>query len=227
VKKEIIVAAAISAAFHLGLLYGGGHGQDQNIIDGVILSDEDTVKETPPPPPPPPANAQGESEQTLPESLLPDELLSPGLNEPPASSVSMDALSQFVKPEAPHPPRPDSMVTVGIPTGARHAGGAGARAAVVFSIDQLDHIPEVRYQPSPRYPLELKSAMIEGEVVLILFVDEMGRVADVEVKSATNTGFVNNALETVRKWRFEPGLRKGKPVSFRMQQAIPFRIARQ
>lgn len=222
-KKEIIVAAAFSAAFHLGLIFGGGSGEDAAATTDVILTDEKAEKEAPPPPPPPPqTSAQGEDQQDVQESILPDDLLAPGLNEPPASSVSMDALTQFVKPEAPHPPRPD--VAVGIPTGARHAGAAGIKSSVVFSLDQLDHVPEVRYQPKPRYPYELQSAGIEGEVVLILYVDERGTVADIDVKSVTNPGFVNNAVDAVRKWRFEPGLRKGKPVPFKMQQAIPFTI---
>ncbi len=224
-KKEILLAAVLSALFHMGLLFGGGSGKTESVATVVTLT-EDSPKDVPPPPPPPTPTAPGDSdEEVQPEAILPEEMLSPGLNEPPASSASIDALTQFVKPEPPHEVRTDAL-TVGIPTGAQRSGGTGAKAAIVFSTDQLDHPPEVRYQPAPQYPYEMKTAGIEGQVDIKLYVDTDGRVYDVEVVRATNPGFIQAAVETVRKWRFEPGLRKGKVVNFVMLQPIPFKVAK-
>jgi protein TonB len=223
-KKEILLAAVLSALFHMGLLLGGGSGKAESAATVVTLT-ADSPKDAPPPPPPPPPIAPGDSdEEVQPEAILPEEMLSPGLNEPPASSASIDALTQFVKPEPPHEVRTDTLA-VGIPTGAQRSGGTGAKAAIVFSTDQLDHPPEVRYQPAPQYPYELRMGGVEGQVDLKLYVDTNGRVFDVEVARATNPGFINAAMEAVRRWRFEPGLRKGKAVNFVMLQPIPFRLA--
>jgi len=223
-KKEILLAAVLSALFHLGLLFGGGSGKAESVATVVTLT-ADLPKDTPPPPPPPPPTAPGDSDEAVqPEAILPEEMLSPGLNEPPASSASIDALTQFVKPEPPHEVRTDTLA-VGIPTGAQRSGGSGAKAAIGFSTDQLDHPPEVRYQPAPQYPYEMRMGSIEGQVDLKLYVDTNGRVFDVEVVRSTNPGFIQAAVEAVRKWRFEPGLRKGKVVNFVMLQPIPFRLA--
>ena len=137
----------------------------------------------------------------------------------------MDTLSQFVKPEAPRPPRPEGMRTLGIPTGAQRASGAvGAKVNLVFSLEDLDRIPAVRYEATPNYPPELKRSRIEGEIHLLLVVDASGRVAHAEVEYYSNPGFDEPAVRAAYRWRFEPGLRNGSPVSFRMRLPILFHI---
>ncbi|MFA5257479.1 MAG: energy transducer TonB [Opitutales bacterium] len=227
VKKEILISAAASGILICGLVLGFGGSGNGDGTDVTTVNDVGLTENAPPPPPPPPPPAAvkgGDQDQPVSDVLLPDDLLSPGLNEPPASSVAIDVLSQYVKPEAPRPPRPDSMVTVGIPTGAQRAGAAGAKANVIFSLDELDRVPEARFKASPIYPFDMRSAGIEGSVVMILFVDPNGRVIDVSVVKATNAGFINAAVEAARKWRFEPGVRKGAPVSFKMSLPMTFSI---
>jgi protein TonB len=98
-------------------------------------------------------------------------------------------------------------------------GGAGDD----FSLGDLDQPPRPVYQPNPRYPGSLQKQSIGGTVHVMFVVDPSGRVENVMVKKSTHQGFEREALAAVRKWRFEPGKRKGKAVAFRMQ--IPIRFA--
>ena len=220
-RKQIILAACLSAILHLGLLFGF-NGSQSKTDETQIIEEVDLVHEEKEELIKPPAKVEGEEQDETEEALLPEELLAPGLNEITSTSVSLDALAQFVKPEAVRPPRPDAVVTVGIPSGSQHNSGAGAKKAIVFSVDQLDKIPEARFKVAPKYPYELRASNIDGVVELLLIVDSNGRVEDITVQRSTNVGFEKNAVDAVRKWRFDKGLRNGVPVSFKMHLPIHF-----
>ena len=224
-KKELAIAAALSACFHLGFLFGFGDGTTAE--ETLITQEEVGLTDATPPPPPPPV-VKGEEENDAPvneDILLPEDLLSAGLSDSPVSSVAIDALTQVVRPEALRPPRPDSL-QVGIPSGAQRNSAAKARDTIKFTLKDLDKIPQAIYKAAPQYPLDLRNSNISGEVTMILYVDQRGRVVDVDVVSSTNPGFINNAVEAARKWRFEPGMRQGTAVSFKMQLPMKFNVPR-
>lgn len=223
-RKELIMAIALSALLHVGLLFGfNGNHEEEVETTTVVMDVELTEDETPPPPPPPPAVVGESEEQEVSDVLLPEDLLAPGLSEPPPTAVTVDVLAQFVKPEAPRPPRPDSTL-VGIPTGAQRAGAAGAKAALVFTLEQLDRVPAARYRASPRYPEDLRRAGINGSVQVMLYVDPQGRVMNAEIFKSDNPGFNQAALDAAFKWRFEPGVRQGEAVSFKMLLPLNFTV---
>jgi protein TonB len=224
---RVPAAIALSVAFHLLILYGPGRGQTGVAEAQAEAVDVILVAETAPPPPPPPATVAAEETPPEDELVLPDEFLGAGLAEPPPSAVSVDVLSQFVRPEAPRPPRPEGMRTLGIPTGAQRASGAaGAKVELVFSLEDLDRIPAVRYEATPVYPPDLRRSSISGEVDVLLIVDASGRVANATVQFSSNPGFEESALRAAYKWRFEPGIRNGSPVSFKMLLPLKYRINR-
>ena len=90
----------------------------------------------------------------------------------------------------------------------------------------LDNAPRMRVQLPPKYPYEAKRDALEGEVVVEFGVDESGRVFDPHVVSSTNAIFEDPTLVAVGKWRFEPGRRDGKAVSFRMMVPVEFHLGR-
>jgi protein TonB len=98
---------------------------------------------------------------------------------------------------------------------------------MVFTLDQLDRVPQVRgMRAEPKYPPDLKRAGVEGEVQVFLVVETNGRVVEASIHKSSNPGFNQPAIDAVLRWRFEPGLVKGKPVAFKMIAPINFNINR-
>jgi len=58
-------------------------------------------------------------------------------------------------------------------------------------------------------------AKIDGEVWMEAVVLETGRVGEIEVTKSLDTtyGLDDEAIKALRRWRFEPGMRDGSPVS--------------
>lgn len=81
-----------------------------------------------------------------------------------------------------------------------------------FDVSDLDRRAEPVSQVSPVYPPELRKAKIEGRVTLAFVVTEDGRVEDPRVENSSRPEFEKPALDAVRRWRFRPGEKDGKPV---------------
>jgi periplasmic protein TonB len=222
-RKELALAGTLSVLFHLGFLFGGeltrvGSTEETKVIEDVALVEK--VKEEPPPPV---KGEQEEENKSEDESIMPENLLASSLAEHAASSVALDVLTMRVKEAEARPPRPEAL-TIGIPNPNQVNTRQGAKKTLVFSIDQLDKVPAERFKASPRYPFDMKVAKIEGKVIMLLTVDTTGHVIDVEVLNSTNPSFEAPAIEAARKWRFEPGLKDGVPVSFKMNLPMVFSL---
>lgn len=64
-----------------------------------------------------------------------------------------------------------------------------------------------------------------GEVLLSLVVQTDGSMRDVQIIKSAGYGMDDKAIEAVRKWRFRPGTKEGKPVDVRIQVALSFSVA--
>jgi protein TonB len=91
----------------------------------------------------------------------------------------------------------------------------------LFSLADLDQKPRVVYQASPRLTKELRRKA-PGTVYIIFIVNRKGQVEKPQVQKSTDPVFEKPALNAVKKWKFEPGKRKGNPVRFRMRVPITF-----
>lgn len=91
----------------------------------------------------------------------------------------------------------------------------------LFSLEDLDQKPRVVHQPGPTLTAQMKRNA-PATVHVLFIVDESGRVQDAKVQSASNPLFEQPALQSVRKWKFEPGKRNGQSVRFRMRVPITF-----
>ncbi len=88
--------------------------------------------------------------------------------------------------------------------------------------------PKIIEAPAPAYPDSARQAGLEGKVVLVIVVDEQGRVIEARVFRAEPPGvFEQAALEAVRKWRFEPALQRDKPIKVRLAQEVVFRLEKE
>lgn len=79
--------------------------------------------------------------------------------------------------------------------------------------------------PPPHYPLIARKRRYEGMVMLEVYVDKEGNVADVRLhKSCGHRVLDKAALKSVRGWKFEPAKRGRETVSMWVRVPIRFRL---
>ena len=84
--------------------------------------------------------------------------------------------------------------------------------------------PRGIYNPQPDYTEEAQEAKREGVCVLSLIVGIDGRTSNIVVTKRLGLGLDEKAVEAVRKWRYEPGRRNGRPVPSHLTLTIRFRL---
>lgn len=101
--------------------------------------------------------------------------------------------------------------------------GDGYGASIVDAT-MLDRVPHARVQSPPAYPAAARMAGLGGEVVVEFVVTADGRVTSPRAVRSSDPAFEEPTLRAVLKWRFEPGLMGGRPISFRMIVPVVFRV---
>lgn len=102
--------------------------------------------------------------------------------------------------------------------GAPRAPTAAAEPALT-----AEDFKRTRYV-APTYPPQALARGVEGEVRLRLTISTEGRVAKAEIVSASPPGvFETAALAAVRRWRFDPVMRAGRPTEASITTTIRFR----
>ena len=84
--------------------------------------------------------------------------------------------------------------------------------------------PKGLYTPDAAYTEEARRKRIEGMVALDIVVEASGDVSDVTVAKSLDPGLDASAVETVRKWRFEPGTRDGRAVRVAVRVEMTFKL---
>ncbi|OPZ31335.1 MAG: transport protein TonB [Lentisphaerae bacterium ADurb.BinA184] len=111
------------------------------------------------------------------------------------------------------------------PTAPAPAPVAAPASEPPVEVSLLDSPPVPLSQPTPAYPFNARRQSIEGYADIVFTVDESGRVTEAVAQASSPPGiFEGAATAAVRRWRFEPGQRNRRPVSFRMQVRIRFRL---
>ena len=81
---------------------------------------------------------------------------------------------------------------------------------------------QVVYQSMPRYPVSLRQSGGKGRVTIAFVVDASGHPQDVKASEGTNPELVELAEACVKRWRFIPAIKQGKPVLSRVQVPVQF-----
>ena len=85
--------------------------------------------------------------------------------------------------------------------------------------------PSPVYQPAASYTPEARHDRIEGVVKLWIVIDPQGYVSDIQESSEPlGGGLDQSAIDTVKKWRFNPATRDGVPVAVRVAVEVGFRL---
>ncbi|MGA9625720.1 MAG: energy transducer TonB [Bryobacteraceae bacterium] len=88
-------------------------------------------------------------------------------------------------------------------------GGGGITGGGGFLGDVTQ--PVLLWKIEPEYTDEARRAKIQGTVVLHIEVDTRGQAQNITVRQSLGLGLDERAIEAVRRWRFRPGYRNGKP----------------
>jgi TonB family protein len=92
----------------------------------------------------------------------------------------------------------------------QHGGGDGIPG--VYEIGFGVKEPVALFQPFPPYTDEARRANIAGIVVLKAIIRKDGTVDNIKVCKGLGYKLDESAINTVSKWRFQPGTLNGKPV---------------
>jgi protein TonB len=91
------------------------------------------------------------------------------------------------------------------------------------AVIDFDTPPKPVKLTKPRYPGKAFLDGIEGEVILELLINVKGEVEKARVVRSV-PGLDEPALECVRKWRFTPAIKGGKPVTTIVKAPVRFKI---
>jgi TonB family protein len=98
---------------------------------------------------------------------------------------------------------------------------AGIARAGVGGVTQ----PHCTYCPDPSFSEEARAAHIQGVVVLKVVVSADGQAENVQAVKGPGYGLENQAVETVKKWRFKPAVGpSGTPVACVVMVAVSFKL---
>jgi protein TonB len=140
-----------------------------------------------------------------------------------AKSKPPEKTTTQTRPQA-IPSLPTSSNTTGVDAPAL-ATGAAPELPGGSGYDGTEAIPIFKIEP--RYPRKAARSKIEGWVKLEFTITESGTVSDpVVVDSSPRRTFDRSALQSIRKWRFQPRVVDGRPVQRKASQVIEFRLAR-
>jgi TonB family protein len=87
---------------------------------------------------------------------------------------------------------------------------------------QGDRKARAIYRADPEYPADAREKKIGGTVLLSLTIDHEGVPQNVQVKRSLYPSLDQSAVECVRKWRFEPAMKDGQPVSMVINVEVHF-----
>lgn len=234
-KLGWILGIACAVLFHAcillfgGLLFPrhdekGGTTQEVELLSDVEAAEKDKEKPEDPKPEEEPIETDEERPPDAAEvirSLEP----SPMDDAPALEAASLSAIEAALNGQGGG--GGDFASALSFESGGR-IGGTGKAGALeqgieeAFNLADIDQKPRAVYQGAPLYPSEMRGKKLEGVVTLIFVVDSDGKVLNPRVEKSSHSAFENPALNAVKKWKFEPGLRGGERVPCKMRVPIRF-----
>jgi periplasmic protein TonB len=85
--------------------------------------------------------------------------------------------------------------------------------------------PKLISGTDPKYPKKARKSKKDGKVVLSVVIGIDGKPQEITVKEAPDNEFAGCATDAVRKWRFKPGTKDGKPVPVLITVDVSFHMS--
>jgi TonB family protein len=105
--------------------------------------------------------------------------------------------------------------------GPGEGGGVGGG---VFRVGGGVSAPVLLFKVEPEYSEEARKAKYQGTVLLYIEVDPNGHATNIRVQRSLGLGLDEKAIEAVKKWKFRPGQKDGKPVTVAATIEVNFRL---
>jgi RNA polymerase sigma factor (sigma-70 family) len=103
---------------------------------------------------------------------------------------------------------------------------AGIEGKSATSSNLPDRMPQASFRTPPQYPADMRVAGITGTVVVSLVVDSDGMVRDAFPAKSTRPEFEAAAVQAIKQWKFDPGVKGGRFVNTRLELPITFSLAK-
>ena len=84
--------------------------------------------------------------------------------------------------------------------------------------------PTVLSRIEPVYSEKAREAKLQGKVVVSAIVRKDGSLEVLKVVRGLGLGLDKNAIDALKKWRFRPGMRDGKPVDVALNIEVNFKL---
>ncbi|NNE58322.1 MAG: energy transducer TonB [Hellea sp.] len=84
--------------------------------------------------------------------------------------------------------------------------------------------PKAISKPKPSYTEIARKARVQGVVIVQAIIDKNGNVTSVKVLKGLPMGLDENAVNTVKQWKFEPATLNGKPVEVYYNLTVNFTL---
>jgi protein TonB len=94
----------------------------------------------------------------------------------------------------------------------------------IYSLKEVDQLPAPISQANPVYPRTLRTQRLEGSVDVGFVITAKGSIQDPHAVSSTHEGFEQAAIDAVKKWKFKPAMKDGKPVSTKVLVTVTFSL---
>ncbi len=112
------------------------------------------------------------------------------------------------------------LIATGAVAQAPDAGTPAPDAAPPAGV--LTQAPVLKRQVEAQYPAEALAQQLEGTVVMLIDISEMGAVTDVQVTQSAGHGFDEAAVAAVRQFEFEPAEVDNVPAPVRIEYSYQF-----
>lgn len=186
--------------FHIAVIYIVASGLGKTAVEKIVGPVETRVieeakKEVDEPPPPPP-------KIETPPPFVPPPDMEIAAEPTDTTSTAIKAVQSTAK--APPPtPQPSPVAEVAPRNDPR-------RPAAI---------------PESAYPPQSKRLNEEGDVIVSLLIREDGTVGEVKVEKGSGYSRLDEAtVEQVKKWRFLPGTREGKPAAMWITRKVAWKL---
>lgn len=101
----------------------------------------------------------------------------------------------------------------------------GLNEEMTMTSETVDELPRIKFQEAITYPPRARKMNIEGRVILNLLIDKSGAVEKIKIVEAQPANvFEKAAVDSVRRWRFEPATYKNRPVKVWATLPLDFKL---